>query len=141
MVVISHCWGVCNITLAIVHLEEENSSKLLVFYVLNVHLESLVDFVCRWEDPEALILSVVNLAGLWWGGLVLQCLECSPDWRTHQVSLEARKFICYYIGFVFSLFPDFFIIGSHFVGLFFTHVLFDLYKSRIKIFACTYSES
>jgi len=127
-----NCRSIHNVSLTVVELKKEDSSKSLIGDTIKAYLKSTADIIFGSKDPESLLLSVINLAWLKPIFSLQNHIHCLSDWSSQKVSFKARKLCSDSISNFFALLSNFLVLSPDLVCLFLTHCFFDLYKEWIN---------
>lgn len=121
-------WGILNLSLTIVKLHQEDTRQCLICHGLKVHLEGDIYILVGANNPESLVLPVVDLTWLEISFAFKDLLHGHTNWRAHEITFETGIFAGDFSAGDISLLSNLFVLGSHSVGLFSAHLLFDLYN-------------
>lgn len=126
LIKVRNAWCIGHAT-SVLHFEKEDTGECLVLLRAEVDLEDNTHIVVGAEYPEALVLSVVDLARFEVSIRLIQyALHCLTDWRTHEVPLELRELVGDHLGLLFTCLSDIFILKADLFGLLLCHCFLDL---------------
>ena len=129
---VDNSWCVHDAT-RVLHLQQEDTGECLVLLGGEVDLEVDAHMLVVGENPEALVLSVVDLARHKLLILIRQhALHRLPDGRAEEVSLELGELVSDLLSMGLALSSDFFVLQADLFGLLLGHGFFDLYAIKKK---------
>ena len=128
LVVVLNGRSICH-TASVLHFQKEDTGQGLVLLRGEIHLKDNANIIVVGEEPEAFVLSVVDLARHEFRiRLVQHTLHSLADWGAEEVSLEFCELIRNLLRLALTDISNLLVLLANFFRLLLSHRLLDLYS-------------